>query len=410
MWHYQNLNEVNIFENGFLPQFIQAQQNLSINAANGKGNTFVNNGLAGQAPLPIFDAAFGASGSNAALASSSGYGSSSFITDLQQGLAGTMAASLASTSSPTYFCRLVGAKFAPCASQGYTGSTPYPINFFEANPYASGGLEYQDSNGNLNYNGLQVEVRKALGHGLAFTANFVWSHSMGDELNPSDQTATYQWFTDRNARLSYGPSPFDHRLAWNSFWTYDLPLGKGKALNITNPVIDRAIGGWTLGGVEQIATGSPSIISSGRDTVNQLAQSGVVFGNGLTLNQLQKDLSTIPNMNQVVSGNLISNVSSIVQSNGIANPADYAPASTPGVFSDLVYLYGKTTFTLNMSLNKQVRIKERWNVGFRMEALNFLNHPFFSSLGSSSVTANSFGQVSSASGNRSVLFRAYVSW
>jgi hypothetical protein len=40
------------------------------------------------------------------------------------------------------------AKFAACASQGYTGSAPYPINFFEANPYASGGLEYQDSNGN----------------------------------------------------------------------------------------------------------------------------------------------------------------------------------------------------------------------------------------------------------------------
>ena len=49
MWHYQNLNEVNIFENGFLPQFVQAQNNLTINQASGKGNTFVNNGLPGQA-------------------------------------------------------------------------------------------------------------------------------------------------------------------------------------------------------------------------------------------------------------------------------------------------------------------------------------------------------------------------
>jgi hypothetical protein len=61
-------------------------------------------------------------------------------------------------------------------------------------------------------------------------------------------------------------------------------------------------------------------------------------------------------------------------------------------------------------LNKSVRIKERLNVGFRLEALNFLNHPFFTSLGSNSVTANSFGQVSSASGTRSVLLRAYLSW
>jgi len=169
------------------------------------------------------------------------------------------------------------------------------------------------------------------------------------------------------------------------------------------------VGGWVLGGVEQIATGSPTILNSSRDTFNNLVQSGVTLGNGLTLNQLQHDLSTIPNQNQVVSGNLIGNVSSIVQSSGIANPADYGPASTPGVFSDLLYIRTTTSFTLNMSLNKQIQIKERLKVGFRLEALNFLNHPFFA-LGSTSVTANSFGQISTANGNRTVLLRAFVNW
>ena len=164
--------------------------------------------------------------------------------------------------------------------------------------------------------GCSSKLAKALGHGLAFTANFVWSHSLGDLLNSSDQTATYQWFTQRNGHLNYGPSPFDHRLAWNSFWTYELPLGKGKALNITNPVLDRVVGGWTLGGVEQIATGAPSILNSSRDTFNNRSQSGVTFGNSLTPGQLQHNLATIPNMNQVVSGNLIANVSSVAQSNG----------------------------------------------------------------------------------------------
>ncbi len=410
MWHYQNINEVNIFENGFLPQFVQAQQNLAVNQANGKGNTFANNGLAGQAPLPIFDAAFGANGSFAALPASSGYTNSTFITDLQQGLAGTMAGSLASTTStsPGYYCRMVGANFAPCAAAGFTTKTAYPLNFWTPNPFAS-RLQYQDDNGSNNYNGLQIEARKAFGHGLAFTGNFVWSHSLGDLLNSSDQTATYQWFTQRNGHLNYGPSPFDHRLAWNSFWTYDLPMGKGKALNLNNGILDRILGGWTLGGVEQIATGAPSILNSGRDTFNNLVQSGVLFGGGLTPSQLQHDLATIPDPNRVVSGNLISNVASIAQPNGIANPTYYAPASTPGVFSQFVYLYSNTTFTLNMSLNKAVRIKEKLNAGFRVEAINFLNHPFFA-LGSTSVTANSFGQVTSASGNRTVYLRAFLSW
>jgi len=410
MWHYQNMNEVNIFENGFLPQFIQAQNNYNVNLANGKGATFANNGLPGQAALPIFDTAFGANGSFGPLAASSGYTNSTFITDLQQGLAGTLAGSLASTTStsPGYYCRLVGANFAPCASAGFTSKTAYPLNFWTPNPFAS-RLQYQDSNGDNNYNGLQLEARKAFSHGLSFTGNFTWSHSMGDLLNSNDQTATYQWFTQRNARLNYGPSPFDHRLAWNSFWTWDLPMGKGRALNLNNAILDRIAGGWTIGGVEQISTGAPSIISSGRDTFNNLSQSGVVLGNGLTASQLQHDLATIPNKNVVVGGNLISNVASIVQSNGTANPTYYAPASTPGQFSQFVYMYANSGFTLNMSLNKAVRIKERLNVGFRVEAINFLNHPFFG-LGSNSVTANSFGQISSASGNRTVLLRAFLSW
>jgi hypothetical protein len=315
----------------------------------------------------------------------------------------------------------VGSKFAPCAAASFTGTTQYPINFFNPNPYAT-SLNYQDDNGANNYNGLQVEARKPLSHGLTMTANFTWSHAMGNELNASSDSAAYTWFTQRNSRLSYGPSPFDRRMAFNSYWTYDLPFGKGRWINIQNPILDRILGGWTIGGVETIATGSPSIISSGSDTVNNLAQSGVALGNGLTASQLRQYLATIPDMNRVVNGALISNVSGIAQSNGIANPASYGPALTPGVFGQLVYLYANMNFTMNMSMNKQIRIKERLKIGFRVEALNFLNHPFFP-LGSTSPTANTFGQISStvasmgptygtsnANFNRVVLLRAFLNW
>ncbi|MGH9416991.1 MAG: carboxypeptidase-like regulatory domain-containing protein [Terriglobales bacterium] len=411
MWHYQNMDEVNIFENGFLPQFQQAQANLNANIAGGNGNTFANKGLPGQGATPIFDAAFGASGSNAALSNSSGYGNRTFVTDLQQGQAGRLASSLASTSSasPGYFCRMAGSNFAPCSAYGFTDPGAYPMNFFVPNPYAT-SLYYQDDNGDNNYNSLQVDARKVLGHGLAYDANFVWSHSLGDIGNSNDQTATYQWYTNRSTRLNYGPSPFDHRFAWNSFWTYDLPIGRNKALNIANPLLDRALGGWTLGGTEQIASGSPTLLNSGRDTFNNLAQSGVVLGSGLTIQQLQSDLSSIPDQSVVVSGRaLMSNVSSIALSSGAANPVDYAPASTPGAFSQFVYLRSNTSFTLNMSLNKAIQIRDRLHINLRMDALNFLNHPYFA-LGSTTVTGNTFGQVTSASGTRTILLRASLDW
>lgn len=415
MWHYQNVNEVNTFENGFLGQFRQAQQNLAVNQANSKGNTFANNGLPGQAPLPIFETAFGGNGSQGPLSAGQGFGNSAFVTDLQQGLAGTLANSLGSTASTTYYCRLVGSNFAPCAKAGFTAATPYPINFFNPNPFAT-ALRYQDDNGNNTYNGLQVDARREFSHGFFADFNLTWSHALGDLLNATDQSAGYQWFTLRNGAVSYGPSPFDRRLVLNAYWTYELPIGKDRALNIRNPILDRVVGGWTIGGIESIGTGAPSILNSGRNTVNTLAQSGVVLGNGLTPTQLRNDLATIPNMNRVVSGNLVSNVASIVQANGAPNPASYGPAATPGAFSNLIYQYARTSVSLDMSLNKEVRIREHLTMGFRLEALNFLNHPFFA-LGNNSPTATSFGQVSSTmNGNagsnygRSVLLRAYVSW
>ena len=116
-------------------------------------------------------------------------------------------------------------------------------------------------------------------------------------------------------------------------------------------------------------------------------------------------------MNKVVSGSaLVANVASLVQSSGIVDPKYLAPNSTPGDFGQLVYIYGKASFAYNMSVNKAIRVREHLNVGFRLEAINFLNHPFFSSLGSTSVTANTFGQITSTTGTRSALLRGYVSW
>jgi hypothetical protein len=58
-WRTSNLNEVNIFENGFLTEFKNAQRNLQLNQA-ANVQSFQNRNLPGQVALPIFDAAFGA--------------------------------------------------------------------------------------------------------------------------------------------------------------------------------------------------------------------------------------------------------------------------------------------------------------------------------------------------------------
>lgn len=408
MWHDQNIQETNIFENGFLNQFIQAKRNLDINVANLRGQTFINNNLPGQAALPIFEAAFGPLGSLPALANNQGFGNAAFITNLSQGVAGTLANTLATNT--TYFCRIVGSNFAPCANIGFTAAGRYPLNFFRANPFLN-AMNYQDSNGDTNYHALQIDLKQEYSHGLLLGANYTWSHALGDIQNANNQTATSQWFTLRNTRLNYGPTPFDRRHVFNAFWTYDLPFGKDRKFDVNNPVIERLIGGWTLGGRETIASGNPVLLDGGRNTVNNLSQAGVVFGAGLTPSQLQKALSAVSGYfaaNRVLISDIAS-IATVTATTSSVNPALYAPASTPGQYVGFVYLRNNTSFQLDMSLNKDIRINERWRVTLRAVALNFLNHPFFA-LANTSPTSTAFGQITSASGNRTVQLRASIEW
>jgi hypothetical protein len=404
MWHRQNLQETNIFENRFLDQFNQAKRNYDINVAGGRGETFRNNGLEGQAPIPIFETAFGALGNRPAVANSQGFSSSVFIQNLTQGTAGSLANTLATDS--TYFCRMVGNKLPACATAGFNMPGIYPINFFRANPFA-GNLDYQDSNGDSNYNALQIDLRHQYGHGLLLGANYTWAHSLGDIQNQDDQSAGYTWYTLRNARLNYGPTPFDRRHVFNLFWTYDLPFGKGRKFSVANPVIDRLIGGWTLGGRETIASGDPELLNGDRNTVNNLTQAGVAFGGGFTPEQLQKALSTVAGSFSTIA--LISGVGGLRTATGAVDPALYAPASTPGQYAAFVYLRNNTSYQLDLSINKEIRINERMRLTLRAVALNFLNHPFFD-LGNASPTSTSFGQITGASGNRTVQLRASFDW
>jgi Carboxypeptidase regulatory-like domain len=434
MWHYQNVQETNIFENGFLGQFQAAQNNLAI--ANGltlaqlqaipsptlKVKNFASTGLPGQVPTPIFDAAFGANGSNAALAASSGYANSGFITNLEQGAAASLAGSLASTATPLYYCRLVGANFAPCATQGFTQATQYPENFFQSNPFVT-RMNYQDDNASTNYNALQVQARKSLSHGLLVDVGYTFSKALGNLQNASNTQAQYQWYTLRNGRLNYGPLPFDHRHTLTAFWTWDLPVGRGRLVNLNNKIVDHLFGGWVIGGVEKVISGYPALLTGGRATVNNLSTSGVAFGSGMTLPELRSRL------NDITTGYISSctcfktNVADLSNTNGTPNTALYGPGQNAGQFSNIAYLYGKTTYELDMSLNKDFKITERLRMGVNFQLYNILNHPFLN-LGNTSPTATTFGYISPAissygsssgtfgpnGGTRTGQLRGYISW
>ncbi len=404
-WTGYNINEVNIFENGFLTDFQAAQNNLAINIANGKGNTFANNGLAGQRNMPVMAAAFGGTtGSN--------YTNGTYVTYLQTGQAGAMANNIAGNQA--FVCNMFGANFSPCAARGTTGpGAGLPINFFQVNPYATGrAVQYEDSSGHSNYNGMQVEFRQRLNHGMQFNINYTLSHSLGliaqNAIQGQGSGNSALYFTNRDFRLNYSPSAFDVRHVVHISGTYDIPVGKGRTFLNSGGILDKVIGGWTLGLLSTIETGFPVVLNGGYDTMNQ-NDSGVVFQNGLTVSQVQSSMGVY----HTGSPWAYYINPKYIASNGAANFNYIAPETTAGQYGYHPTFYGPHWFGLDSSLNKSVPIRERLRFAFQAEFLNILNHPTWGAVttgtSAASVQSLSFGQTTGGPTSSRVLeFRANI--
>jgi hypothetical protein len=396
LWRTYNINEVNIFENGFLKQFQDAQNNLAINEANGRTG-FANNGFLGQVRMPIFDAAF--AGEDPSLDFANG----TFINLLRTGQAGALANNIASTS--TYFCRLVGNRFSPCANLGFNTPGLYPINLFRLNPFL-GTANVLSDNSSSNYNGLQIEFRQRLSHGLTMNMNYAFSHAMNDRYNKNvDNSGNFA--TLRNRRLDYGPSTFDIRHVFQAFGTYDLPVGQSRKFSVSNPVLNGVLGGWTVGTIFRMQSGLPFKLSSGRMTVNQ-SDSGVIL-NGMTTSDLQKMVGVFKSGPDVFFLD-----PSLVGRDGQANRSFLSPPETAGQFGAFVYLYGPKFVTADLSLTKAMPlVKERVRMEIRAEMVNAFNHPIFEvptggtfGVTPVSITATSFGRTTATTAvPRQVQFR-----
>ena len=404
VWRTYNLNEVNIVENGFLQEFKNAQNNLTINTANGRTG-FANNGLPGQVPLPIFDAAFGAHGSQAALPSGSGYTNGGFITNLQQGTAGALASSLA--GSATYACRLYGSTFSPCARAGYDAPGTYPMNFFLLNPFAgTQGAFIVDDQSFTKYHALQIQLRKRYAKGLQLNVNYTLAKNTGDTwADNATQQVNYHTLRDRS--LDKGPSPFDVRHVLNTFGTYDLPFGRGRHFDISNPVLNAIVGGWVIGGTLTAQSGTPFLLTSGRNTVNA-EDAGVVLANGHTIEEIQSmiRISPGPGLNRYwIDPKLIG-------ADGRANPEYLQVPTTPGEFGDFIYLRSKNTWNLDASFNKQFPLYGRSTLNFHVTMTNVFNHPIWGTpgfLGTANITSTTFGQTGNPlNGARQMYLRAEV--
>ena len=446
-WIQEDPNEVNIFENGFLKEFTNAQSNLKICMATPScalNPSFGNQGLPGQVPLPIFDSAFGASLPSGDPHRESGgpgtfadYHNGRFITNLNQGAAGQLASRLAYPSGTVpYICNMVGSALSPCVTNfAYSAPGVYPLNFFQVNPLGASfrGVtqSLMQAAGYGNYHALQVDFRQKQWHGMQFDVNYTWSHTLG--LQPENyQGAAAAWlgavnvFSIRNLRQSYGPTNFDLRHVIHASGTFDLPFGHGKALLNRTGVIDKVVGGWTLGTIFTFETGFPFQVFGGYNTFNDYADGGLNLS-GVTVSQLQHAIGVFtPTASQCPAGQPctfkdIINPAMFGSGTGTCNSVvkGVCQNTTPGTFGANPWLYGPHMWNDDMAISKVVPIGERVRFSLQAEFLNAFNHPnwgnpgnFVNSSGFATAGILNFTNVPSAinNGARVIELRANISF
>src|ERR1044071_6316460 len=403
LWRQFDLNEVNIFENGFLDQFNAAAKNLAISRANNKGDNYGNQGLPGQVNVPIITVGLNSSTN------------STMVTRLLQGQAGAAANTIAFNLSNMN--RLINAGLVPfttlptstgCISGNTTSQTCKVSNFFVVNPQTGGGAFLMTQGTDTSFNALQVDVRRRLSAGLLFQGSYQYGKALANAFVSSSSVFS-QPRTLRNPGLDRDWSPWDIRHSLKLDSLYELPFGPGKRFfNSSNPYVRRVVGNWQIGGVTRIQSGPATLLTSGgRATVNQF-DSGVVLHN-MTLKDLEKmvNIRKDPSgivywLPQNVIDNTIAAFSSPTGTPLDANAPYIGPPLTAGQFGERVVFHGPMTARFDFNVLKRIPLTERVNIEGRVSFLNAFNRANFF-LGDSDATIRSvraaspsFGQTRSA--------------
>src|ERR1041384_4015446 len=390
IWRAEGPNEVNIFENGFLNEFKNAQNNLAIaRAANPASNNYGNAGLPGQVALPIFQASFGS-------ATSANFSSSSIALAISQGQAGSVANTLA-----------VNTTF-----QANRTAAGLPANTFVVFPQAISGSSVNTTQaivngGSSTYQGLQLELRRRLSSGLLVQGSYTFSKSLtNDFFALSAQTGGDQPRTLRDPSQDRGISPYDTRHALKFNYIYELPFGSGHRFAYNGKgarIVDQFIGGWETHGIVRWNSGRAILLTSGRATFNQF-ESGVVLV-GMNASDLQHAVKIRQDPLDSTKGTVAYLPDDIIQNtlkafgiiSGTPTGRYIAPPTTPGQLGARIFFRSPTFFRADLSAVKKFHIRESMNFEFRAEFLNAFNNINFL-IGSPNTVAISTGANSATFG------------
>ena len=228
-----------------------------------------------------------------------------------------------------------------------------------------GNVSVTEYDGSSTFHSFQVQATKRFSRGFSLNASYTFSDEKikNQYLNPQD--------TELTEYIS--PNERPHRFTFSGI--YELPFGKGRTWGSDwNGVVDAFLGGWQVQGIYEWQSGEPLIFQN-------------VYYNG-DPTQLKSQLGDkdeqgrrygvdIPGWD--ISGFYLNGVQSAANTPGVANNYTSGSAISLRNFPLTVDgLRNQRFLKFDVGVSKNFRIKEGMKIQFRVDAINFLNTPYFS--------------------------------
>lgn len=258
-------------------------------------------------------------------------------------------------------------------------NTVTTVDTFTATGCASSGshayLETATNDGNSDYNGVEVALRRRMSKGLSYSVGYTYSHGLANYRD--NLTAGQLPQNSYNYGAEMGNSVFDIRSRFVGNFLWELPIGQGKRFMSSDNAAGRWLGGWQFNGIVTLQTGTPFAVTANND--------GLVDGN----NPVYANCIGNPYAGATTNHNLYTTTGFII------NPAAFSQPG-PGQFGTCApyQFHGPGIQMWDMSLFKQFKFTERYQLQFRTEFFNAFNHPNFGNPSANIGSLGSFGKVS----------------
>ncbi len=152
--------------------------------------------------------------------------------------------------------------------------------------------------GASKFHGLNLGIEKRYSSGLLFKADYTFAKLL-DNVASRNELAGYPGvgaFTDYyNQANNWGRSGNDvrHRFVFST--VYELPVGRNRQLRLTNRALDFVAGGWSIGGVAELRTGtalSPATLTNTSNSFSDGQRPNVVGDPNLSNPTISKWFNT----------------------------------------------------------------------------------------------------------------------